>query len=79
MCNRRDCLDLGLYTDKNGKCICENDIILFNNRHYYRCVIFNYRYCLKCLSVDLPLILLEQICMGKGLSSGGIIEKFDFI
>ncbi len=67
------------YTDKKGKNICENDIILFDNGHYYRCIVSNGRYCLNCLSVDIPLILLDKICIGNGLSSGSVIKSPDII
>lgn len=76
MLKERDGQVLNLYTDKNGVFICENDIILFDNGHYYQCIVFEHRYCLKCLSVDLPLILLNKICIWEGLSSGGIIKNF---
>lgn len=65
---------LSWYTDKRGIIICENDIISFDNGHYYRCIIFDDRYCLKCLSEELPLILLDKICINNGLTSG-IITK----
>ena len=74
MCNNCDCQDFNLYTDKNGDYICENDVLLFDNSHYYRCVVFNSMYCLKCLSADMPLLLLDKICVGKRLYSARIIR-----
>lgn len=75
MLKKNDYQTLKLYTDKNGEFICENDIILFDNGHYYLCIIFDCRFCLKCLSTDLPLILLDKICVGCGLSSGSIVKN----
>ena len=79
MCDNCKCKDYNLYTDKNGKIICENDIVLFDNGHYYRCVIYNSMYCLKCLSIDIPLLELGKICIGKQLSSGCILTNFRII
>ena len=72
-------LTINLYIDNKGVIIRENDIILFDNNHHYQCVVSNGRYCLKCLSLDLPLILLDKISIGKGLSSGRIIKDSDII
>lgn len=71
--------EFSCYTDKRGTIISENDIILFDNGHYYRCIIFDGRYCLKCLSKNLPLILLDKICISNGLTSGGITKKSNII
>ena len=79
MCNNYKCQDYNLYTDKNGKTISENDIILFDNSHCYHCLIYNSRYCLKCLSIDIPLIVLDKICIGKKLSSGRILTNSKII
>ena len=78
MLKKSNSLEINWYTDKKGVIIRENDIILFDNSHYYRCIVSNGRYCLKCLSLDLPLILLDKISVSKGLSSG-IIKKSNII
>ena len=71
--------EFDLYADKKGDIIYENDIMLFDNQHYYQCVVSNNRYCLKCLSIDLPLIWLDKICIGKELASASIIKKFNIL
>ena len=79
MLNKYDCQKFKMFKDKNGQIICENDIVLFDNNHFYQCIVYDNRYCLKCLSVDVPLILLDKICIGEGLSSGIVIKGYKII
>ena len=79
MYNKHNYQDCNWYKDKNGKLIRENDMLLFDNGHWYKCVVLDSVFCLQCLSIDIPLILLEKSCVGKWLSSGCIVKKTNII
>lgn len=49
--------------DKYGKKISENDILLFDNGHRFKVIVINGAYCLLSLDVDLPLLLVDHVCV----------------
>lgn len=50
-------------TDKYGKKINENDILIFDNGHRFKLIVKDSNYCLVSLDIDLPMLVVDKICV----------------
>ena len=57
------------YYDCDGKILRIGDTVQFFNGHYYKCINTLYGIGLKCLSIKLPVILIERISVDHILCS----------
>jgi hypothetical protein len=66
-----EAIDLGkTYSDKYGAILKADDIIKFDNGHRFKIIIKDSNYCLQALDQDLPLLIVDKICVDKTFYSG---------
>ena len=53
------------YFDKNGSKINNGDILAFDNGSIFKVINIGDMYCLQCINHNLPIILLDKICIGS--------------
>ncbi len=53
----------------------QNDVLIFENQHLFRCIKQGEEYLLECLSQKIPLLRLSKICVGNILVSAKVIMK----
>ena len=53
------------YFDKNGSKINNSDILAFDNGSIFKVINIGDMYCLQCINHNLPIILLDKICIGS--------------
>lgn len=56
--------------DAHGKLVKDGDVIRFDNGHRFKLVIKNSKYCLESLDIDLPLLVVDKVCMNNTFYSG---------
>lgn len=56
--------------DAYGKLIKEGDVIRFDNGHRFKLVVKDSKYCLQSLDLDLPLLVVDKVCINNTFCSG---------
>ena len=63
---------MDIFLDAFGNEIKNRDILVFENKHLFRCLLQGEEYLLECLNEKIPLLRLSKICVGNVLVSAKV-------